>query len=305
MRRNTSGICLPAERRYLENMRIHRLPFLSLTLTFTATLGADAVRDFWFAGAEINRYELTQMRYGEPHPGHAEFIFVTEPFLTEAKVKNETGGSPTTDVLKLNALRTFNTGIYSYRTMTSTFQPVDLAAYPHALKTNTTVQDWCGQAFLQLNRRGGDWRGELRSYFQQEGDTDFELPGGAALEDALWIRLRLDPAALPTGEFALVPGGVHTRFAHHPIQAETATAERSVDGKLSRYVIRYTTIERELHIHYDSEFPHIIRGWQEVGPSGTTRAVLTHRQMHSEYWTENRPQDAQLRTKLGLEPKAD
>lgn len=264
----------------------------------------DKIRNFWFAGAEINRYELTQMRYGEAHPGHAEFIFVTEPFLIEAQVKSDYGGSPSTDVLKLNALRTFNTGIYSYRTMTSTFQPVKLTAYPNALKTNTSVQDWCGQVFQQLNRIDTGWRGELRSYFQKEGDRDFKL-ADVPLEDALWLRLRLDPKSLPIGEIELIPGAVHTRFAHHPIRPEIADAERTVDGELSRYIIRYRDIARELQIEFDTEFPHVIRSWREVGSAGTTRAVLTHRIMNSEYWSENRPEDAKKRTKLGLEPLAD
>lgn len=285
-------------------MSMHILRYSSAALALTLSVAQAEVRNFWFAGAEINRYELTQMRYGEAHPGHAEFIFVTEPFLTEAQVKNEYGGSPSTDVLKLNALRTFNTGIYSYRTMTSTFQPIDLKTYQNALKTNTSVQDWCGQAFQQLNRTETGWRGELRSYFQKEGDADFEL-ADVPLEDALWLRLRLDPMSLPVGEIELVPGGVYTRFAHRPIRPEKAVAERIDEGKLSRYVVRYQNIPRELHIHYDSEFPHIIREWKEVEPAGTTRAVLTHRIMHSEYWSENSPEDAAKRTKLGLEPVVD
>lgn len=297
-----AGICLPVSGPYTPHMRYSRLTLITFMLPLS--LQAGALRAFWFSGAEINRYELTQMRYGEPHPGHAEFIFVTEPFLTGPQVKNETGGNPSTDVLKLNALRTFNTGIYSYRTMTSTFQPVDLAAYPHALKTNTSVQDWCGQAFLQLNKTASGWRGELRSYFQDEGDNNFELPA-RPLEDALWVRLRLDPKALPTGPLELVPGGVYTRFAHHPVRAEQAVAERIAEGAQSRYLIRYQSINRELHIHYDTDFPHIIREWKEVEPAGTTRAVLTHRIMHSEYWSDNHPKDADKRKKLGLQPEAN
>ncbi len=291
-------------------MRYLQLLALTFTLTLPLHLSAlsqsngDEVRNFWFAGAEINRYELTQMRYGEAHPGHAEFIFVTEPFLTEAQVKNESGGSPSTDVLKLNALRTFNTGIYSYRTMTSTFQPIDLTAFPHALKTNTSVQDWCGQAFQQLNRTETGWRGELRSYFQNEGDRNFTL-GDVYLEDELWVQLRLAPEDLPVGKIDIVPGALYTRFTHRPIQRERAHAERVGDGELSRYVIRYESTERELRIFYDTEFPHIIRKWEEIEPVGTTRAMLTHRVMNSEYWSENSPEDASKRTKLGLEAVAD
>lgn len=275
-----------------------------LTLTSTLTHGAAEVRNFWFSGAEINRYELTQVRYGETHPGHIEFIFVTEPFLTETQVKNESGGSPSTDVLKLNAMRTFNTGIYSYRTMTSTFQPIDLESFPHALKTNTSVQDWCGQSFQQLNKTADGWRGELRSYFQSEGDLDFTL-GGDLLEDAVWLKLRLDPQSLPTGPLQIIPGGVASRFAHKSIRSESATAERSTNDKLSQYIIRYKSIQRELHITYDTAFPHIIRSWKEVEAGGTSKAVLTHRIMNSEYWSEHKASDAVKRKTLGLKPVAE
>ena len=102
--------------------------FLSLLLALP--LHADKIRDFWFNGAEISSFKLSQSRYGKNHPGHAELIFVTEPFLIGKQVKDESGKGDSTDVLKLNALTTFNTGLYSYRTMTSTFRPIDLKIPP-------------------------------------------------------------------------------------------------------------------------------------------------------------------------------
>lgn len=267
---------------------------------------ADPVRDFWFNGAEINRYALTQVRYGTEHPGHAEFIFVTEPFLVEEQVKNERGGGggPSTDVLKLNALRTFNTGIYSYRTMTSTFRPVDLEAFPHALKSTTSVQDWCGQVFQQVNRTAEGWRVWLRSYFEGEGDTDLNL-GDVWLEDELWLLVRLDPEALPTGELRVIPGAVDVRFRHLEVRdyAATATLRRGREESLFR--VTYPDLDRELRIRFDNEFPHIIRSWEERNPSGTTRAVLEDRIMNSSYWRENQPADRAKRKALGLEPVAD
>lgn len=279
------------------------LTFFILSLS-KGTAHSDAVRNFWFAGAEISSFELTQIRYGQEHPGHAEFIFVTEPFLTELQVKNEYGGGESVDVLKLNALRTFNTGIYSYRTMTSTFQAIDLEAYPHAMKTNTSVQDWCGQVFQQINKTGNGWRAELRSYFQREADRNLELPQ-VWLEDELWTRLRLDPGSLPTGKFQLVPGAILTRFTHRPIQPENAVAALKERGELTSYIVRYPDLDRRLIIRFDTEFPHIIREWEEHEPSGTTKAILRNRIMNSEYWSENRPEDAKKRKALGLNPVAD
>lgn len=281
-----------------------RFALYTLTFTLTLALHSDEVRDFWFAGAEINRYELSQIRYGESHLGHAEFIFVTEPFLTDQQVKNEYGGGASTDVLKLNALRTFNTGIYTYRTMTSTFQPIDLKSYPHALKTNTSVQDWCGQVFQQLNKTESGWSGELRSYFQRDGDKDLELDE-LWLEDELWTRLRLDPQSLPTGKFQLVPGAILARLSLLPIQPLDAVAALKERGEQSSYILRYPDLKRKLIIRFDTKFPHIIREWEEHEPTGITKAVLTHRLMNSEYWSENKVKDAIKRKSLGLDPIAN
>ena len=279
---------------------------------FAILLGAESststvdksVRDFWFSGAEINRYKLNQSRYSQQHPGHAEFIFVTEPFLIKKQVKNETGNQPSTDVLKLNALRTFNTGIYSYRTMTSTFQPIDRNGFPHALKSVTSIQDWCGLSFQQINRKKSGWLVELRSYFEKEGDRNYKL-NESWLEDELWLLVRLDPQKLPTGTISVIPGAVTTRFDHHSIQLYEATGKLIQNSKRTTYIVYYQELQKSLEINFDSQFPHIIRSWKEVSPQGTTEAVLTHRVMNSEYWSENKPNDRELRRQLGLEPLAD
>ena len=273
-------------------------------LLTAASLPADQIQDFWFAGAEISSFELSQSRYGENHPGHAELIFVTEPFLTNKQVKNESGKSDSTDVLKLNALTTFNTGIYSYRTMTSTFRPIDLGKFPHALKSTTSIQDWCGQAFQQTNFRNGKWNLQLRSYFEDAGDRDITIPG-AYLEDELWITLRLDPKKLPIGNFDAIPGAVFIRFHHKPIAIEKANAELERKGEHSVYTISYPGMKRTLAIAFDTEFPHIIRSWTEKTSTGTTTAKLTKRIMNSDYWKLHDPADASKRKWLGLEAVAD
>jgi hypothetical protein len=277
---------------------------LLFALAGASLAAADRVRDFWFNGAEISRYALDQSRYGQQHPGHAEFIFVTEPFLIKEQVKHESGAGASTPALKLNALRTFNTGIYSYRTMTSTFRPIDLNTYPHALKSTTSVQDWCGQAFQQINRSETGWAVELRSYFQKEADRDFELPD-AILEDELWLLVRLDPQQLPVGALEVVPGALYTRFNHKSIEAHAANGTLSHNRTKSRYALHYPELERTLTIDFDSKFPHIIRAWTETDPGGTTRAVLENRIMNSSYWSENQPGDRDKRKSLGLEPIAD
>jgi hypothetical protein len=282
-----------------------RLSALLILLPFThAPATTDPVRDYWFDGAEISRYELSQARYGANHPGHVEFVFVTEPFLIEEQVKDESGTGNSTDVLKLNAMRTFNTGIYSYRTMTSTFKPVDLDRFPRALKTNTSVQDWCGQVFQQINRIDGAWQGHLFSYFEAEGDRGLNL-ADAWLEDELWLLVRLDPSRLPQGDLEVIPGAVQTRFTQQPVAVLAAIGDLESGPEESRYTLRYPKHQRTLTIRFDTDFPHIIRAWSDTSPGGTTRAQLKERIMNSYYWSENQPEDREKRRQLGLEAVAD
>ena len=277
---------------------------LLLSLLLTLPLHADKIRDFWFNGAEISSFTLSQSRYGENHPGHAELIFVTEPFLIGKQVKDESGKGNSTDVLKLNALTTFNTGIYSYRTMTSTFRPIDLVKFPHALKSATSIQDWCGLAFQQANFRKNGWSVQLRSYFENAGDQDLTLPS-AHMEDELWITLRLDPKQLPTGKTEIIPGAIFNRFNHQPIAAVEANTSLSESGASSMYELSYPSLGRTLTIHFDSKFPHIIRKWEETTKTGTTKATLSKRLMNVDYWKMHNPEDAGKRKQLGLEPVAD
>jgi hypothetical protein len=271
-------------------------------------------QDYWFAGkAELTRYELQQARYGEIREGDAVLIFVTEPFLKDRQVKYEFGDQQAaTSVLKLNFTRKFYTGIYPYSMMTSVFTPLqfrDLAT----LKVTTSVQEWCGHTFMQLNHKENTYQVALRSYFQAEGDRDFEI-ADALLEDEIWTRIRLDPAALPTGAIKIIPGGQFVRLKHVALGvaeatanlAETADAALSSDA-LYRYVVDYADLDRELAIVFEKSFPHRILAWEESCRDGfgvdarvlTTRAVRSN-SMLLDYWSKNRVSDSHLRDELGI-----
>ncbi|MCB0259688.1 MAG: septum formation inhibitor Maf [Calditrichaeota bacterium] len=269
--------------------------------------------DYWYQGtAELTRYELRQARYGEIHSGDAVLIFVTEDFLQDKQVKYEHGSrEQAVSVLKLNATRKFYTGIYPYSIMTSVFTPV--SAMNHSLKVSFSAQEWCGQAFMQLNFQGNDsYRGVLHSYFQDEADQAFAV-NNALLEDELWTRIRLNPEALPTGEIDLFPGAHYIRMRHQPLQPQKAVASlsSSEDPALSEkplqvYRIEYRSIERVLEIKFEAEFPFAIVAWEETYPSGfgdsrvlKTSAVRTHT-LNAPYWSLNSVADSLYRKQLGL-----
>lgn len=261
--------------------------------------------DYWYTGeAEITSYRLEQSRYGQTREGDAVLIFVTEDFLPGAQVKYEGrgAGDDRVSVLKLNLTRNFLTGIYPYSMMSSIFTPVSGDA---TLKTSTSVQEWCGHTYTQLNRRDGGYRGTLHSYFQDEADREFSLDS-ALLEDEIWTRIRLRPDALPTGDIQVIPGLQYARLAHRPSRVEAATGrfETLDGGKVRVYTVEYRDLPRKLSIAFESAFPHAIVRWTEHDARGGASRVTQAERVNSmrlDYWNRNGLQDARLRKNLGLE----
>ncbi|MEL6589891.1 MAG: hypothetical protein AAFQ68_07425 [Bacteroidota bacterium] len=270
---------------------------------------------YWYQGkAELNSYELEQSRYGEIHPGYAVLVFVTEDFLTDKQVKNESyQSSNSTKILKTNHLRKFPTGIYDYALMTSVFNSVDRGKYPHALKVSFSAQDWCGQSFMQINNRGKGYEVEIRSYFEQEGDQNYTVNQELMLEDELFNLVRIDPMALPTGKISLYPSATYTRLLHEPFEALEATASRNAytgseftGPELMEYRIVYRKANRSVSIVYESASPYRIAGWKESTLNPYTKKELStvakrKKTMLSPYWSQHDLADAGLRKELGIE----
>ena len=278
----------------------------------TKSPGSKEFKEYWYAGqAELSRYKLEQARYGEIHKGDAVLIFVTEDFDKDKQVKHERGERKNvSSVLKLNFTKKFFTGLYPYSMMSSIFTPVDNQS---TIKVTTSSQEWCGHTFSQLNLKKDQYKGQLRSYFQSEGDQDFTLKR-VLLEDEVWTKIRLNPKSLPIGNIKLIPGSMFLRLKHRDYKVEDAVAslESIVDAELSKkplnkYEIRYKDFGRALSITYEDSFPHAIVAWEERSsnsPGDTvglvTKAVRTHT-MNSAYWGQNDVADAELRSRLGLD----
>ena len=269
---------------------------------------------YWFQGkAELTSYTLTQARYGELHQGEAVLVFVTEDLSRRRQVKlDNPAAAPTADrlpVLKLNFNKKFNTGVYPYSILTSSFTPLDLAANPRSPKVSLSVQEWCGHVFTQLNLRGSRYAVSQKSYFESEGDTETTI-AATLLEDELWNRIRLGPAGLPTGAIRLVPGTAFCRLQHLPLQPEAATATlRPAAGGEQAYTVAYTgPKQHSLTIRFESTFPHRILGWDETyldGPGAAQPRLLTtratrRRSIMLDYWRTHNNADAAWRDSLGL-----
>ncbi len=286
------------------------LLLLSILLFSCSTSGREGVEEeqfskYWFQGkAEINVYELVQSRYGEDRTGKAVMIFVTEDFSKKKQVKlddPQSAGADARKVLKLNMTREFVTGVYPYHTMLSVFTPIydDLNAF----KITSSVTEWCGQSYSQLNWKNSSYKAKLFSYFEKEGDQEISLTGMA--EDELFNLIRLNPDLVPMGDTELIPGLVFQRFAHIPLKAEDATISRRETGSnQSEIEVEYSEIGRKLIIRFNQFFPYEITSWQEIqtkadGKQEITSATRTKMQL-LDYWNKNEKVFEPLRRDLGL-----
>lgn len=292
-------------------MKSFFLPALLLLLSFfhsacTQIDGQSEVRrvptpdfnQYWFDGmAELSSYTVEQERYGEMRQAEKVLIFVTEDLSAAKQVKLDNpqdAGADRLPVLKLNTVYRFNTGIYDYSIAQSVFLPLD--GSPTA-KLACSVQDWCGHVYTQLNRTPKGYRMREFSYFEQEGEKDVTL-ADALLEDALWVMIRVNPAALPQGKQQLIPGLVHSRFRHIPLAVRPATLKLQAGTAESVYTIEYPEWGRTLRIQFETAFPHRITGWTEhEGEKRMSKGTL-RRSMREAYWNKNDNDDLPLQDSL-------
>jgi len=263
---------------------------------------SEAFKKHWFDGkAEVASYNLTQMRYGEARKGTAVLIFVKEPFLKEEQVKANAASGNTIDVMKLNMTKKFNTGIYPYSIMQSTFSP--LSVNKHAVKVTASTQEWCGQTYMQLNNRG-QFEISSHSYFEGEADQDLNLDK-TMLENEIWTKLRIDPKAIPIGRQEIIPSLAYFRLDHKKVKAYDAEITQSANNDTLVTSIKYDQLNRILNIYQTNKFPYTILKWEEKtseDDQNFTTAVL-QKQMRIDYWNKNSNKFSFLRDSLQLNLK--
>jgi hypothetical protein len=264
-------------------------------------------KEYWYSGnAELNYYVTSQKRYGEPRSGSVTMIFVTEDFNTTDQVKWEGSGKPKTSVLKLNKINRFQTGIYDYSIMNSVFTPVRYRESPLSLKITMSSQDWCGQSFRQMNYQGGKLSFQIRSYFENEGDQNFELDP-TYLEDDIWNRIRIEPQMLPLGKIDMIPSLSYLSLNHSETKPYPAIAtlvlqvnDSKENNEFYIYKLEYPDLDRALIIECQSRFPFKILGWKEL--SIETGEVLTTARLENTeilpYWNLNSKGDSKYRDEL-------
>jgi hypothetical protein len=252
--------------------------------------------------AELNAYDVEQERYGEMRTAEEIMVFVTEDFSQQLHVKLDDpskAGADRVPVLKCNAIRRFVTGVYDYSLMLSVFTPVDASRHPQTLKITSSVQDWCGQSFIQLNATRKGFQGKRFSYFQTEADNEAALPV-VLTEDELWNRLRINPASVDTGLIILVPGTWYLRLRHQALISHTATVSFGEEGDARLLRLQYRDLPRTLTIRFERAFPHRILGWEETDEGKILSRGTLKKTILQPYWEQHAAADTPWRDTLQL-----
>lgn len=284
----------------------------------------DDFNQLWFDGqAEMAGYELTYPRYGEKRKGVAVTIFVTETFSNRLRVKADPGNHPRSDefpVMKLNLIEDFQTGIYDYNMMTSTFlalQPVNGRPAGLPTKISFSSQEWCGHVYQQLLFDEKQIRNTSHSYFDGEADeqTTLNYPADGMTEDALffWARGMAAPALEPgeTVTVKLLPALANARLQHRELQWLTARLSRSAESKqvsvpAGRFEVATWTASiddggktRTWAFDVEESFPHRIIAWR--ASDGRAAQLLGVDRM--KYWELNGEGGEKALSRFGLKPR--
>ena len=197
-----------------------------------ATAPDPSFGSWWHDGkAEMDGYRYAVTRYGQTRRGQCVAVYVTEPFSRSKRVKvDDPAKNPrdTFDVLKLNLIRDFQTGIYAYSTMTSLFvRSEDF----EPVKVSFVSTEWCGNVYEELRVDPGLIGQKLSSYFEDESAAREERrPKNGILEEELFVKLRgLNGPYLAAGEsrtIPFLPGSFRRRLAHQPLRWTEARIER-------------------------------------------------------------------------------
>lgn len=273
----------------------------------------------WADGqAELSSYDLKRSKYGAGRTGTAVAIFVTETFSNILRVKADPGNHPKQDeipVMKLNLVEDFQTGVYDYNLMLSTFVNTQTAGGilgGSPIKVSFSSQEWCGHIYKQALFDGPGVRVTSHSYFDGEADqekTVDPIEDGVA-EDGLllWARGMARPVLKP-GESKSVDlfSALETaRQAQGPGYWTKATLTRSAVTEKVTVPLGTFEVERfEADIAgkvkktflVEKSQPHRVIFWETS--LGTKASLVKSDRM--KYWELNSPKGENALKRLGLQ----
>lgn len=253
-----------------------------------------AANPLWDDGrAEIDAYDASTRRYDILRPFTAYLIVVKEDCSRAQLVKADPGHDPKdlVTVLKLNHVLNYQTGIYSYHQMASSFFERDTM---DLVKFSLTSFEWCGNSYKEYTRRDGKASLHVHTYWDGQAEATYDLPSGpdVVLYDQvpLWIRSLPQGAGTERG-LRVVAGQINSKGPKPAIEAGAlrATAEETVTTPAGSFrALRWElkVADRNPDLFWTArDFPYLLVAWDKPD-GGSYRLKWTQRLA---YWELNKP----------------
>lgn len=280
----------------------------------------------WHDGkAEIAAYQLEIKRYSSLRSGNAVSIFVTEPFSWSKRVKIDTvtpeKQRDRVEVLKLNLMRDFPTGLYDYNTMLSVFAVSENALgkfQGQPAKISYSSQEWCGHVYQQLLPDDEQIESTIHSYFENVGDetSTIKKPKDAVLADMLfhWARGFAQPFMNPgeSIERPLLNPVAQMRLNHKPPQFENATFSINpntefIQAAEKKWEVRQRSVASKSGLTFrfwvETSKPYRIIKWKLDGAEGNSEEAILVGVKRFSYWNLNKPENMNLLKEIGLKER--
>jgi hypothetical protein len=237
--------------------------------------------------AEVAEYDSRIVQYGHPRKARVTHIWVKEPWDEPRGVKWGGPGRGDFEVIKMNRIQSYATGVYRYEQMWSGFWRRDSGAL---VKYSLSHHEACGNTYKQLLRRGRSASAVHYSYFEGAGAgrNEWDVPAGGMFYDELpWVlRVRAAQGATGTWSVVLYPTVVHGRpDAFVPAAARIRMEETAKSGEVVFSVDHAGGRDR---LVFASTLPHRLLAWDQADGS-------THRLVRAEwtdYWNRSGPDRA-------------
>ena len=172
--------------------------------------------------------------------------------------------------LSSNFTQKISQGNYNYSDNSMVLIPLNSLLYPHALSIISSSQSNDGTDYLSFQPEPKSYLFVGRNSTIPEKEIRAITEKGN-LEDEIWAKIRMNPDALPQGEFEMIPSLGYFNKIHEKPSADEVKAElkdfteaRFGTKKLKIYSLDYPELKRKLEIIFEANFPFQIVEFRET-----------------------------------------
>jgi hypothetical protein len=175
-----------------------------------------------------------------------------------------------------NFTKKINQANYDYSEITNSITPLNTSVYPHAVAIVSSSQANGVTDFSSFQPQPKSYLFVSRNSIEPEKEVR-EVSEKIHLEDEIWAKIRMNPDALPVGEFEMIPSLGYWNKTHESPNAQEVKAElKDVgnDKKLKIYSLDYPDLKRKLEIVFGANSPYRIIEFTETLEGKATKAIL-------------------------------